>query len=298
MNKAKAKVPGKLILSGEHAVVYGCPAIAVAVNNFVTTTITSIEDSKIQGIPNDLIRFVVNNFLKVFDIKNHHGFNINIDSNIPIGCGMGSSAAVALSVIGALAAYFQKSLTFDEYFNLTQAAEKIQHGNPSGIDAYICLHGGCICFQKGNIKKLNIKHELPIYIVNSGTPCVSTKDCVTKVAAKFKGSNIWEKFSAVTTNIITALAQNNLSQLQNLMRENHQLLVEVGVVPQKAQQFIAEIEKAKGAAKISGAGAVQGDNAGIILVLSTEPDSIKKICKRFDYNLQRVQFETGGLQVV
>jgi mevalonate kinase len=291
MKKITAKTPGKLILSGEHAVVYGAPAIACAINRFAVTTI--VTQSKSEFFLDKLIQFTVNNFLKHFNLT-ATGLHIKIDSNISIGCGMGSSAAVVLSVIGALAAYFKIKLSQDEYFNLAQESEKLPHGNPSGIDACTCLHGGCIYFQKGHIKIC--KNNLAMLAINTGTPKSNTKECVTHVAEKFKSSKIWHEFSAITDKLFIALQNNN--EISELIHANHKLLVEIGVVPQKVQNFINEIEKLNIAAKISGAGAVRGENAGIVLVFTDKVKVIADICARFAYRLRPIKIESRGLRIV
>jgi len=339
MQKITAKVPGKLILSGEHAVVYGKPAIAMAIDRFATTTITpqtepkiffnlldfnyqtvcsmqelhelkdkllqkyqkfvtkNLAINKILQKPIELIQFTLISFLDHFQLKIKDGLQIEINSTIPIGCGLGSSAAVILSIIGALADYFQLKLIEDEYFKIAQIAEKLQHGYPSGIDVYTSLHGGCVYFQQDAIKPCNITNELSMFMVNTGVPSVSTGECVAAVAEKFQHSEIWSEFGTITNNLFNVLVTNEMLALQKLIRENHRLLVEIGVVPARVQSFIADIEQLNGAAKTSGAGSVTGDNAGIVLV-AFDVKAVQDICARYNYELIPVQFETRGLRVV
>ncbi|MGD9108695.1 MAG: mevalonate kinase [Gammaproteobacteria bacterium] len=306
MKELKSKSPGKLILSGEHAVVYGMPAISIAINYFATTTITSRSGSNISfnlknfhhNLPDKLIQFIVDNFFGCFNLKNKNGLHIKIDSDILVGCGMGSSAAVALSIISALAKHFEIELTKDEYFDLAQMSEKLQHGRPSGVDAYTCLHGGGVYFQQGAIRSCPINEKLPIFMVNTGKPSVSTGECVAEVAGKFSDSQIWCKFAEVTNALADLLVTDNVSEIKKLIRANHHLLVEIGVVPQKTQKFIAEIEQANAAAKICGAGSIVGDNAGVVLVVVDEIIAIKNICERYNFDLVPVKIETRGLRVV
>lgn len=295
MRLCEAHAPGKLILSGEHAVVYGMPAIAVAVNKFATATVTSNINTKSDH--DKLIEFTINNFAHRFNLF-IGDLQIKIDSTIFIGCGMGSSAAVALSIIGALSAHFEIKLTKDEYFDLAQMSEKLQHGRPSGVDVYTCLHGGGVYFQQGKIKPCQINDKLPIFMVNTGKPSVSTGECVAEVAEKFNNSKIWSEFAEVTNALINILEKNDILELRKLIRINHRLLVEIGVVPQKTQKFIAEIEQAHAAAKICGAGAVAGDNAGIVLVVVDKVELVKNICARYHFDLVPIQIETRGLRIV
>lgn len=104
MNKSlKVSVPGKLILSGEHAVVYGYPAIATAINLRLTATRAG-----------------------------------KIESDIPIGAGMGSSAAFAV----ALSAFKVGELNLEKINKFAYKLEKGLHGNPSGVDNTIVTYGG------------------------------------------------------------------------------------------------------------------------------------------------------------
>jgi len=295
MKLCEAQAPGKLILSGEHAVVYGMPAIAVAVNRFATATVVSKVNTKSHY--DKLVEFIINNFAQRFNLF-IGDLHIEIDSTIPIGCGMGSSAAIALSIIGALSAHFEIKLTKDEYFDLAQMSEKLQHGRPSGVDAYTCLYGGGVYFQQGKIKPCKINDKLPIFMVNTGKPSVSTGECVAEVAGKFSNSKIWREFAEVTDALANILTKNDTLELQKLIRVNHRLLVEIGVVAQKTQKFIAEVERANAAAKICGAGAIAGDNAGIVLIVADKTESIKNICARYHFNLVPIQIETRGLRIV
>lgn len=295
MKEFQSKSPGKLILSGEHAVVYGMPAISMAINKFVTATV--VQDTNAKPNFDKLIQFTVNNFADRFDVS-IDSLNIKIDSTIPIGCGMGSSAAVALSIIGALAEYYEIKLTEDEYFDLAQMSEKIQHGRPSGVDAYTCLHGGSVYFQKGKIKPCQINSKLPMFIVNTGKPSVSTGECVAEVGRKFSDSKIWYEFAEVTNALVNILATDDVSELKKIIRANHRLLIEIGVVPHKIQEFIAAIEQTNAAAKICGAGSIVGDNAGVVLIVSDEMAVIKNICAHYNFDLVPIQIETRGLRVV
>ncbi|MGD9153228.1 MAG: mevalonate kinase [Gammaproteobacteria bacterium] len=295
MKKLKSTSPGKLILSGEHAVVYGMPAIAMAVNRFVITTL--IPNTEVKSNFDKLIQFTINNFAGHFNVS-VDSLDIKIDSNIFIGCGMGSSAAIALSIIGVLAEYFEIKLTKDEYFNLAQMSEKLQHGRPSGVDAYTCLHGGCVYFQRGKIKSCQIDNKLLMFMVNTGKPSVNTGECVAEVAKEFGDSKIWYEFAEVTNELTNILATNDVSELKKFIRANHRLLVEIGVVPQKIQKFIAEVEQANAAAKICGAGSVVGDNAGVVLIVADKINAVKNVCRRYNFDLVPIQIETRGLRVV
>jgi len=101
----------------------------------------------------------------------------------------------------------------------------------------------------------------------------------------------------VTETFNKAFCEQDLSVLNELIRENHRLLTHIGVVPSKVQSFITELEQTGAAAKICGSGAVKGDNAGTVMVLSEDELSLLPICKRYGYEMTTVSCETRGLHV-
>jgi mevalonate kinase len=92
-----------------------------------------------------------------------------------------------------------------------------------------------------------------------------------------------------------ALQAHSYLRLQEAIQANHHLLVSVGVVPERVQHFIKQVEEQKGAAKICGAGAVAGDNAGAVLVMMDDKLALHSLCRRFDYQLLSVTCESRGL---
>lgn len=327
----KVKAPGKLILSGEHAVVYGSPVLAIAVDRYITLSLapqdtqtvtvlnqkhplSTLSDIRIQlrkkyqafleneisirqvlGDPSLLILFVLSLIVEKKQFDN--GFIICLESNIPIGCGMGSSAAVIVSVLYAVSNYFSLEFLLDELILLGLEAENLQHGHSSGIDLRVSAHGGCIYLENKHAKIERREFSAcPFYIVNTGTPITTTGECVAATANHFKKSKIGEDFTAVTKSIDQAL-KNDLSSFKAALRENHRLLNYIGAVPHKVQAFIKNIEESGGAAKICGAGAIAGDNGGIVLVSHDESDVLKSIASRFDYSIQPLKIEPRGVHV-
>ena len=335
----KVQAPGKLILSGEHAVVYGHPALAMAVNRYVTVTATpqraplisfdlsdldyqrrlslsaldSLKDRikrkyqrfvsgdfKIRDVlqkPVELAQVAFSLFFEVLNIKLTQGIKIRVESNIPIGCGMGSSAATVLSVVTSIAKHLEMDLAPDIFLRLALQAENMQHGYSSGLDLRVSLHGGCIYVKDGQLHQRPVP-TVPMYLVNTGVPKTSTGECVEAAANHFKTSQIGEEFAAVTTELDAALQENDLPRALAAISANHQLLIRIGVVPTAVQQFIAEIEQTGGAAKICGAGAVAGDKAGVVLVLTENFSELSSLCLRHDYTLLSIAGESRGVHVV
>jgi mevalonate kinase len=333
----KAIAPGKLILSGEHSVVYGKPALVTAINRNAQAIITpeapdviafDLPDVKMNesftlravreltarvaknyrmflngelGIrdvlhkPIDLFEFAFITILDGLHLKLAEGLKIQMHSNIPIGCGMGSSAASILSVLRAVGHYFRVEFRPDWYYKYSLEAENLQHGHASGVDSYISLHGGCARFQNGQASKLPLP-RVPMYIVQTGVPQTSTGECVVQVGKEFGKSQIWNEFEAVTLEMEKALAQNDFKAVQRCIRENSRLLSTIGVVPEKVRNFIAEVEEWGGAAKVCGAGAVAGDQGGVVLVVADNPPV--ELCKKYGYELMTVRGEPLGARIV
>lgn len=335
----KVYAPGKLILSGEHAVVHGQPALAMAVNRYVTATLmpqllplisfdlsdlsyehgvtlTALNrlksrikhnyqrfvrgDFKIRDVlqkPVELAQFAFTLFLETLNVKLTHGVKIRLQSDIPIGCGMGSSAATILSVVHALAHHLQITPAPDIFFRLGLEAENMQHGYSSGLDLQVSLQGGCILIKNGELQSRAVS-TLPLYLINTGIPRTTTGECVSHTTTFFKKSSIGNDFAAVTLALDEALQADHLAQAQMAIQANHQLLCQIEVVPLRVQQFIKEIETQHiGAAKICGAGAVAGEQAGIVLVMTDQLVALTQLCARYHYTILPVTGESRGVYV-
>jgi len=333
----RAIAPGKLILSGEHAVVYGRPALAMAIDRCAQSVVTAD--------PTDLVSFDLLDFhqsdsftlralgeLKSRVLKNYHlflsgdlsirevlrkpvelfefafitildglhlklaeGIKIETSSNIPIGCGMGSSAATILSALRAVGHYFRVEFRPDWYLKYSMEAEKLQHGFPSGVDSYISLHGGCAIFENGVARSIPLP-RLSICLVNTGTPLSTTGECVVEVRRRFQQSGIWDEFEAVTREMEQAVSGNRAASFRDLVRENHRLLCRIGVVPPRVREFIGEVEQAGGVGKVCGAGSVTGDAAGIVMVVA--PKLPRDLCARYGYSIMAVRGDPLGARIV
>jgi mevalonate kinase len=336
--QAQAIAPGKLILSGEHAVVYGKPALVMAVNRYVTTTVLPRAKSDITfSFPNlmtersltvaelmqlkeriqnryqaflngqltikevleepvELVQFALSLLLDALHIQTLAGMHVTMQTDILIGCGMGSSAAALLSVLAALMHYLQLTVEPGLFFKLAHQAENMQHGRSSGLDLQSAWHGGCLYFKEGQVIA-RAPSALSLYLINTGQPQTHTGECVEAVAPYFKNTRIGDDFASVTDAMDQALQSNNMNDVILAVRENHKLLNTIGVVPEKVQQLIAEIEHEGGAAKISGAGAVAGNHAGIVLIAMEDETALQKIAHRYHQTILPVQCEVRGVHV-
>jgi mevalonate kinase len=333
----KAIAPGKLILSGEHAVVYGQPALAMAVNRYAqawvseqqgrliafdllnlkyhkSMTMKALREVKRQvqqrydgflrgeghirdvlKLPIELSQYAFTHLLETLNHQLSDGVKLSSHSDIPIGCGMGSSAAMILCVMHAIAEHQGLKLTLENYLERARETENMQHGRSSGVDVQVSLRGGCLRFQQGEFVERALP-TMPLYIVNTGKPTSSTGECVAAVAPYMQDNTLLADFASITQAMDEAIAQQSLVAMQTSIRENHRLLTHIGVVPTRVQEFILAMEQAGHAAKICGAGAVAGEHAGIVLIVAEEKP--QEICHRFGYELEEVQGDARGLHSI
>lgn len=335
--------PGKLILSGEHSVVYGRPALAMAVNRYATTTITreilsraeeharsiilELQDLTHQGHlnlntirrlknrikrkyqkfirgdysirevlhkPFELAQFALSIFMESLNLSLPHGVKIRVESDIPIGCGMGSSAATILSVMHAVSNHLQLSLSSESLFQIALEAEKMQHGFSSGLDLRVSLQGGCLYVDGSEIKPRPLP-QLAMFLVNTGTPATSTGQCVEQVASHFKSQPLADEFAAVTLAMDEALQQQSWEKMRFAIHCNYELLVKIGVVPKRVQCFINDIVASGGVAKTCGAGAVAGDKGGAVLIVHDEGAIVLELATQYGYTVIPIVGESRGL---
>lgn len=336
----RAFAPGKLILSGEHSVVYGKPALSMAVSCFSETKVhahptpaisinlidfnqesvatlnelhtlkkelTKRYDSflrrecpiqKVFHNPMELVKFAVSSLLEKRDVKQVEGVSISIQSEIPIGSGMGSSAATVLSLISGLANFWNLNLSEQEYLELGCETEKLQHGFTSGSDIYVSFHGKCFFFQEEQALPRSLP-SLPFYVINTGRPQSRTGECVAYVQEHFHDERaMWNDFESITKEMDEAITGMRVSNLYDLIRANHNLLISLGVVPEKVQRFVHDLEQTGAVAKICGAGAIRGENAGVALVMSESREEVVRLCKQYDFSIMDIQGEERGLHVL
>lgn len=333
----KAIAPGKLILSGEHAVVFGRPALAMAIDRSAQSIITAAPGDTVSfdlldykssdsftvralrdmrdrvmrnyrlfldgeiGIrdvmykPVELFEYMFINFLDGLHLKLNESISIQTRSDIPIGCGLGSSAASVLSAARAVGHYFRVDFRPDWYYRYSMEAEKLQHGFPSGVDSYISVNGGCALFREGNATAVPLP-RFNLYLVNTGTPETSTGECVVQVREKHEKDVIWNDFEGVTLGLEEAIRKNDMEEIRRHVRENNHLLARIGVVPEKVQRFIASIETSGGAAKIVGAGATRGDQGGMVLVISDQAPTA--LCGEYNYTITSVRGDPLGTRII
>ncbi|MFC1711017.1 mevalonate kinase [Patescibacteria group bacterium] len=330
----KVSAPGKIHISGEHSVVYGQPALLAAINKRVFIKINKrkdklikLEDKKLKTVDllsfsqirqfsfmnkkawksNDsfaLLKVGINKIYGALEKKPMSGFDLIINSQIPIGSGLGSSAALSCALTAAIFLFEGESLDLNSVNNIAFEIEKLQHGNPSGGDNTISCFGGFLKFiKKENIfefSKLKCKKKLLNFLlVNSGKPMESTGEMVEMVFNKsesFKTKKIINDLGKLTKKIIKNLESNDFKSFKILISENEKLLEKLDVVGKKAKIIIAKIFKQNSAAKICGAGGVK-TGSGMILAYSLQPEKLREMLTNNNLSFINIKLGSQGVRV-
>ena len=282
--KSVASAPAKIILFGEHFVVHGTKAILAAIDKRVTVTSSFTENKTIkvnselgtlevsmssshEEVKNEFRPFI---FLANRMINSHqdvNGLEITIDSDIPIGVGLGSSSACCVAAAASISGLF-KELSSEEILNLSIDAEKTIFPNTSGADCTVCTYGGMIEYP--SIKKIDNTFDLNLLIANSMIPH-NTKNSVEKVN-KFK-KNDEERFSELCDletklidEAVMAMKNNDATVLGLKMLENQKYLEEIQVSNDILYDMISSLKEISIGSKITGA----GDGGCIIALVNDE----------------------------
>lgn len=290
-----ASAPAKVILFGEHFVVYGEPAIVLAIDRRAYATAEERSDGKTcfhstelglegyyegdsfkvkQGDAKEAkIRFEPAR-MAVDKIKQKAGkttgLNIEINSTVPVGAGLGSSAAVVASVTAAVGTLLNLNISKEEIFRISLEAEKIVHGTPSGIDPAISTFGGTLVYQTGTgFRPLQVKSDIPLVIGDTGVER-STRRQVEKVKDFVdRYPRITEPIMRAANEIVNqateALVSSDLPTLGELMNLNHALLYGLTVSDESLEWLINAARKSGAlGAKLTGAG-----GGGCMIALTT-----------------------------
>ena len=275
MKQGKAFFPGKVIISGEHSVVYGEPALVASLDLGVEALVSEgklakkwQEDFYLQGI------------LRIFEEwqgKKIGDFSLEVESNLPQQSGLGSSAAFAAALIKALANFYGLEISQEELFDLTLKSEDLIHHNSSGVDPAIVVNQGLMVYQKGKaFEKLKTDFSGELFLINSGKAVESTGEMVDRVSKIKNKEEIIKSMGQVTDKIVKSFENNDFQP--ELLNKNQELLEKLGVVGEKASKTIAFLKEKGAFAKVTGAGGIQA-GSGFILAFHDNSEKFSKILK-------------------
>ena len=275
--KSIASAPGKVILFGEHFVVYGIKAILCSIDKRITVTSQIIDGKKIKiesdignveistdslSTPDDSMT-VMKPFLyiakKALEKSGRNvGIEIKIDSEIPAGIGLGSSSACCVAVTASVMGLFEK-LSKEEVLKIAIEAERTIFENTSGADCSVCTFGGLMEYDmKNGFKKINSKANFDLVIANSKQAHFTSE--VVENVRKFRENNedlfasFCDQESILIQNALVSLEKNDLESLGLLMSNNQDLLERINISTEKLALLIREAKKTSFGAKITGAG--------------------------------------------
>ncbi|MBX5320931.1 MAG: mevalonate kinase [Candidatus Bathyarchaeota archaeon] len=297
-----ASAPAKVILFGEHFVVYGEPAIVLAIDKRAYAKAEIREDKRLflrsqnlnlagffdngnfkveEGNPKEAriklepLKCAVEKVLEM--AKEKVGLNIEVNSTVPVAAGLGSSAAVASAVAAAVGALLNVKMSRENVFRIAFEAEKIMHGTPSGVDPAISTFGGTLLFQMDTgFKPIDVKMDIPLVIGNTGVER-STRVQVAKVRSlRDKYPQIIESMMHTAREIVLraveALKGGDLETLGELMTINHALLYGLGVSDESLEWLINAARKAGAlGVKLTGAG------GGGCMIAIANTDRLEKV---------------------
>jgi mevalonate kinase len=189
-------------------------------------------------------------------------------------------------LVGSTENYFGSYATPESFFERALTVEHLQHGISSGVDIAVCQTELPCVYYNQHLEAATVP-ELPhAWLVNTGKPEVSTGVCVQAVKTHFQNSGLIHRFEEVTLGLIQALMEmEDEKSLSPLIAENHRLLCQIGVVPEKIRRFIQQIESLGGAGKLCGAGSTQGENGGVAWVMGAS-ERILPILSQFGYSYE------------
>jgi mevalonate kinase len=316
-----ASAPGKTILFGEHAVVYGKPAIAAAVDRRAYVKVERREDSRThvnveelgvsgfldlekqiielekgQNNRKGILEYVLKALIKTDTVDD---LEVTINLDIPIGAGLGSSAAVTVATILSSSKLNGITLTMDEIAKLAHQVELEVQGAASPIDTTLSTHGGIIYLSRdaGEIIKIDVNTEIPI-VIGYTSQRGNTGKLVESVRQKMESHPqvmipILNSIEALTNGAREAMIMGDHKMIGEFMNINHGLLDAIGVNTEELSKmvFVARKSGAIGS-KLTGA----GGGGSIIAYCPGRVDEVVSSINQFE-NAFKINVANDGVRL-
>jgi mevalonate kinase len=299
----------------------GAPAVAMAINMYSQVQVTPTNDSRTKVHADIPLRFLVSKtgalsvpdpgeILRPLQLaaqaalkhvgRKGSGLQVEVQCEIPVAAGLGSSASTTVAIISAVARSRHVELSRKEIFKLAFVPENYLHSKPSGVDQATCIYGGLIQFNRPfNVKTVPPKREPVILVCDTGVHH-ATRTLVGGVVKrsqreKSRFQDYVAKAREISSGVARALREGDDKDLGALMYQNHDLLRKIGVSHPKLDRLV-EVARRSGAlgAKLTGAG-----GGGCIIVLNkSRParDRLSRILRKEGGIPYRVSMDTSGIQ--
>lgn len=295
----KASAPGKVILLGEHAAVYGNPVLVATVD---LRTIVGVkkrndekfllnnESTKIRNLKftfSDIPRLkkswgtvltaeAIEKIYSYLNINKKTGLDIHIKSEAPVSSGLGSSASAASSLVLGISRELDHKLKKDEIAKISWNIENIIHKKSSGVDPFSVTFGGVMRYQKGKFKKIKVKKYPEITIGNTGVISDTGKIVSDVMKLKEDFPSFFDEYLKVMVHVVDYgqkfLEYGNMKKFGQIMNINHGLLSAIGVSCPELDQLVWAARKRSFGAKLCGAG-----RGGIMIALGNVSREIEKV---------------------
>ncbi|WP_370005037.1 mevalonate kinase [Methanothermobacter sp. KEPCO 2] len=302
--KSRASAPAKAILFGEHAVVYGKPAIAAAIDRRVTVTLGDSSENRVtipslgvdfrsESSPRGGILDYVGKTLKLY----HDGspLSIQIEMEIPVGSGLGSSAALTVALIGALDEYHGRESEPEDTAARAHRVELEVQGAASPLDTTVSTYGGLVYLDsQRNVEKVNARlHDLVIAHLDHSGDTAEMVAGVAELRSRFPDvmDGIMDAVEMITLRAYRALLSNSPEPIGDLMNINQGLLDAMGVSTGELSMMVYEARSAGAAgSKITGA----GGGGSIIAYCPGCAEDVAEALNR-NWNAMKARFSEEGL---
>jgi len=311
--KSIASAPGKIILFGEHFVVYGMKAVLCSIDKRITATSqfidekvirirSSLGESEINIDSSNNLEKVQQKFMKPFfyvtqraikENSSKSGIELVLESEIPTGVGLGSSSAACVAATASVNGLFCK-LSKNDVMKIAVQAERIIFEQNSGADSSVSTFGGLVSYDlKNGFENISSRNDLR-FIISNSAQVHNTQDVVRQVRNfKEKNNDLFNKLCKleidIVDNAMSSLRENDLNKLGSLMLKNHDLLKQIGISTEKIDLLVEEAKKTSYGAKITGAG-----GGGCIISLvddSNSEDTLNNLRKISDCFVTKIDYD-------
>lgn len=259
--------------------------------------------------PVDYILLGIIEALNFYKVKNlAQGFDLDINSQIPIGAGSGSSAAIAIVIAACITIFLDEELDRENIFKIALATEELKHGTPSGGDPAAVLNGGIILFQKNKTRlvkalSLNTKSGIfeHLYTVDTGRPYETTGEMINIVRVfrethSKEAEKIFDGQEKLTEKMTEVFAMDKETEFVEILKNAQKNLEAMGVVSDYTKKIVQEIEDAGGAAKISGGGGKE-KGSGMLIVYTKDKHKLQEVLRKYNIRVNKLDVGEEGFRI-